>query len=103
MPPMVHRRVAPVQVQTLDSGSQPSVVARATGPAPSATLGPSVRATEDKGMAIQRFAVTVAVIVVEAFLFAGLMASGMGLVPGANEGYGPSPGSPVPLPSQAVR
>ncbi len=54
-------------------------------------------------MAIQRFATVVAVIVVEAFLFAGLMASGMGLVPGANEGLGPIPGSPVPMPSQAAR
>ena len=54
-------------------------------------------------MAIQRFAAVVAVIVVEAFLFAGLMASGMGMVPGAKDGLGPIPGSPVPMPSQAAR
>jgi hypothetical protein len=54
-------------------------------------------------MAIQRFATVVAVIVVEAFLFAGLMAGGLGLVPGANEGLGPRPGSPVPMPSEAAR
>ena len=54
-------------------------------------------------MAIQRFATVVAVIVVEAFLFAGLMASGMGFVPGVDKGLGPSPGSPIPMPSAAAR